>query len=113
MADYENGRHAAPVSLKVNKESTLKKTVGDVYRNHGMRGFYRGSLPPLFGSMMYRSSQFAIPEFFYTRFEGNSLMMTPIPGAGGIQLRTVAGGISAGIFRAIVECPFEYSKVRG
>ena len=39
-------------------------------------------------------------------------MTTAIPGFGGIQLRTLTGGIAAGIFRAIVECPFEYSKVR-
>ena len=40
-------------------------------------------------------------------------MMSQIPLTGGIQLRTLAGGLSAGVFRAIVECPFEYSKVRG
>ena len=84
-----------------------------MYKADGVTGFYRGALPPFFGSCVYRSSQFAIAEMFYTRFEGNETMMTQIPGSGGIQLRTVAGGVSAGIFRAIVECPFEYSKVRG
>ena len=37
-----------------------------------------------FGSIMYRSSQFAIAEMFYTKFEGNQFMMTQIPGSGGI-----------------------------
>lgn len=40
-------------------------------------------------------------------------MTRQIPYSGEIELRTVAGGVCAGIFRAIVECPFEYSKVRG
>lgn len=62
---------------------------------------------------MYRSSQFAIAELFYTKFEGNPVMTKAIPYSGGIELRTVFGGVSAGIFRAIVECPFEYTKVRG
>ena len=89
------------------------KTAGDVWKNEGVRGFYKGALPPFFGSILYRSSQFAIAELFYTKFEGNEFMMTAIPGSGGIQLRSVFGGMSAGAFRALVECPFEYSKVRG
>ena len=53
------------------KESTLLKTSKDVFANEGIRSFYKGALPPFFGSIMYRSSQFAIAELFYTKFEGN------------------------------------------
>jgi len=47
------------------------KTAGNVWRNEGVRGFYKGAMPPFFGSILYRSSQFAIAELFYTKFEGN------------------------------------------
>jgi len=63
-------------------ESSMLKTVANVYRNEGgIMGFYRGALPPFFGSMFYRSSQFAIAEAFYTYFEGNAFMSTEL-GAG-------------------------------
>ena len=53
------------------KDSSVIKTAKDVYRADGIRGFYRGALPPFFGSIIYRSSQFAIAEMFYDFFEGN------------------------------------------
>ena len=32
---------------------------------------------------------------------------------GGIQYRVIAGGVTGATVRALVECPFEYAKVKG
>ena len=77
-----------------------------------MKGFYRGMVPPLIGATMYRSSQFASYEAVYTRWGHDETMMRQIPGLGGLEIRVPAGGVVAGTCRAIIECPFEYSKVR-
>jgi len=65
-------------------ESTLKRTISSIYSSEGLVGFYRGAIPPFFGSCMYRSSQWAIAEGFVQYFEGNNFMMTQIPMTGGI-----------------------------
>jgi hypothetical protein len=48
----------------------------------------------------------------YTKLEKNDSYMKEIPLTGGIQYRVLMGGISAGIVRSLVECPFEYAKVK-
>ena len=40
-------------------------------------------------------------------------MTTLVPYCGGLEYRVIASGIIAGTARAVVECPFEYAKVRG
>lgn len=44
------------------------ETVKTVYQKEGFIGFYRGCIPPFFGSLMYRSSQFAILDAIYTKY---------------------------------------------
>ena len=39
-------------------------------------------------------------------------MRWQVPGTQGIELRVLGGGIVSGMTRALVECPFEYSKVK-
>ncbi len=89
-----------------------------------MAGLYRGWLPPLWGSSVYRSLQFAVFEALYTKWGGpagspKSAPVDPnfwgrreIPYTGGIQMRVVAGGFVAATARAVMESPVEYAKVR-
>ncbi len=43
----------------------------------------------------------------------NPKMTKEIPHTGGIQPRVLLGGFVAGMARSVMECPFEYAKVRG
>jgi hypothetical protein len=86
--------------------------VKSVYCKQGIVGFYRGSVPVFFGSIIYRSSQFAIVETIYTLFQNNEVMTKKIPLTGGVEPRIICGGMVAAVARSIVECPFEYAKVK-
>jgi solute carrier family 25 carnitine/acylcarnitine transporter 20/29 len=83
-----------------------------VWREEGLRGFYRGSLPPFFGSVAFRSLQFSCFEMVYTYLEGNPSMTKPIPNSFGLQPRVILGGLAAALVRSIIENPFEYAKVK-
>eukprot|EP00794_Sanderia_malayensis_P016179 gene16179-17805_t len=76
----------------------------------GIRGLYRGCVPPLWGSGIYRSTQFAVFEGVYTYFDGFG--KTEIPLTGGLQLRVLLGGAAASTARSIIETPLELAKVR-
>ena len=83
-----------------------------VYERGGLIGFYRGIVPPFIGSTIYRSLQFSAFEAVYTKCETHESTKTVIPFTGGIQIRVILGGIASATARAIVECPFEYAKVK-
>ena len=59
-------------------------TVKRVYAREGAIGFYRGCIPPFFGSIIYRSLQFSVYEMFYTKWENDQKMKQTIPLSGGI-----------------------------
>ena len=88
-------------------------TVKSVMRHEGPIGFYRGFYPPFVGSILYRSTQFSVFEAFYTRWESDKAMRKEIPYTFGLEWRTLCSGIMAGSARTLVECPFEYAKVKG
>ena len=48
----------------------------------------------------------------YTKFENDENKKKTIPFTNGIQYRVLFGGLTAGFVRAMVECPFEYAKVK-
>lgn len=83
--------------------TTLKK--------QGIRGLYRGAIPPLCGSGVYRSVQFAVFESVYT-YSDTQLGRWEIPCTGGLQMRVLFGGLCASTARAIIETPLELAKVR-
>ena len=56
---------------KTNMFQSFTKTV----REQGIKGLYRGCLPPIFGSGIYRSAQFAAFEGMYT-FLGDNYSST-------------------------------------
>jgi len=86
------------------------QTLRSVWRNEGLVGLYRGWLPPLWGSSVYRSLQFAVYEALYTKWD-NPQMNASIPYTAGVQLRVVTAGLVAATSRAIIESPVEYAKV--
>ena len=100
-------------TLKAFEGKGLVFTINSIFKAEGLKGFYRGCLPPLMGSSFFRALQFAVFEALYTRWEHSDLMKSEVPFSKGLQLRVIFGGICAGTARSIVECPFEYTKVQG
>ena len=90
---------------------TMMRSFVKTVQELGIRGLYRGWLPPFCGSIIFRSSQFAMFEAVYTYLD-SSFACREIPMTGGVQLRVIAGGVGAGTIRAIIETPLEYAKVR-
>jgi len=87
------------------------KTISTTFKTQGVKGFYRGCIPPLWGSGIYRSTQFAVFEAAYT-FMDNDMMRSEIPGTFGVQLRVIAAGFCGSTARAVIECPLELAKTR-
>ncbi|KAI9023111.1 mitochondrial substrate carrier family protein S-like protein [Hyaloraphidium curvatum] len=98
-----------------------------VYRTEGLRGLYRGWWPPLWGSAVFRSVQFAVFEGLFTHWgavddpaapkgtrqaaPNETWWTTEVPGTGGMQRRVLAAAVAASTARSVVECPVEYAKV--
>lgn len=96
----------------MGKSQGYIKTVQNVLNTEGGMSLYRGALSAATGSVVFRATGFAVFELFFTRWEKDPTMTKTIPFTGGIELRTVVAGVASGSFRAILECPFEYAKVR-
>lgn len=86
------------------------KAFAKTVKTQGIRGLYRGCIPPLWGSGIYRSSQFAVFEALYTYFNGFG--RRELPFTGGLQIRVLIAGVAASTTRAIIETPLELAKVR-
>ena len=83
-----------------------------IVKDQGFKGFYKGALAAGSGSIVYRATGFSVFELFFTKWEQSESMRRKIPYSGDLELRTAAAGFLSGSFRAILECPFEYIKVR-
>lgn len=66
----------------------------------------------MLGSVIFRSVQFSSYEAFFTATNNNEFVKNKIPFSGGIEWRVVLGGVFSGTCRAVLECPFEYAKVK-
>lgn len=56
--------------------SGLLGTIKRVYQVDGLIGYYRGFWPPFFGSILYRSAQFAFFEAAFTACEKVDVLRT-------------------------------------
>ena len=92
--------------------ATLTSTTRSIYKTEGLRGFYKGALPPLLGSIVFRSLQFSVFESVYTYLQNTEKTLKTIPHTMGLQYRVVIAGVTASLARAVVESPFEYAKVK-
>lgn len=86
--------------------------IKNIYTTKGVVGFFPGWIPPLCGSMFYRSAQFAAYEAAYTKFEHVERLRRVIPHTAGLEVRILAAGVFSGTVRSMIECPFEYIKVK-
>ena len=96
------------MSKEVGYVETLKK----VYSSEGALTLYKGAWAAGIGSVVFRATGFSVFELFFTRWEHTDFMRKAIPFTGGLELRVVTAGWLSGSFRAVLECPFEYAKVK-
>ena len=86
-------------------------TIKKIYTSEGPFGFYRGCIPPMIGGAFFRGLQFGVFEAFMTASQDNEMVKSKVPILN-TELRIILGGIASVTSRAIIECPFEYAKVR-
>jgi solute carrier family 25 carnitine/acylcarnitine transporter 20/29 len=91
---------------------SAKASVRKTFELEGFKGFYRGAVPVLFGSMFYRALQFGAFYGALHKTEGMSSLDVVLPMTSETTLRTVFCGVCGATFRAVFETPFEYIKVR-
>jgi solute carrier family 25 carnitine/acylcarnitine transporter 20/29 len=88
-----------------NAVNSLIKTL----RAQGIYGLYRGATPQFIGSMAFRSTQFGVYNSVHGYLD-TPLGRTQIPLI--TEVRVVAGGMMAGLGRALLETPIDYWKIR-
>jgi solute carrier family 25 carnitine/acylcarnitine transporter 20/29 len=103
------------IKTRMQTTSSLSavETFKTVWTQQGVRGLYHGALPPLLGSTLYRSAQFAVFEGLYTKCSMKGILQDEIPHTKGTKVATVFSSIVASTCRSIIESPIEYLKVRG
>jgi solute carrier family 25 carnitine/acylcarnitine transporter 20/29 len=94
------------------RNSGFLETVRRVHQTEGFRGFYRGFIPPLFGSMAYRGVLFSAYSGTYSMCESVPILHEPIPGTGGLRPSVLLGALAAAVARASIESPLDFIKVR-
>jgi solute carrier family 25 carnitine/acylcarnitine transporter 20/29 len=105
------------IKTKMQADANFKnlntlQTILKINRNTGWRGFYAGSFPPLIGSALFRSVQFASysTTYAYFREEDHFLRQNKLFG---VEARVFVGGIVSGTCRALIESPLDLVKTRG
>ncbi|XP_052776716.1 mitochondrial substrate carrier family protein L-like [Mya arenaria] len=93
------------------EKTGLFQTLTKTLRSQGVIGLYRGCIPPLWGSGIYRSVQFAVFEGVYTLLNEPNFNFE-IPLTAGLQPRVIIAGAVASTSRAIIETPLEFAKIK-
>jgi len=96
----------------VYAKMTTFNAAKEIWKTDGFTGFFKGITGPMFGSSIFRSVQFASYEAFYGYADKHEYLKVHIPLSGGLEIRVIFGGIISGTSRALIECPFEFMKVR-
>ena len=99
-------------SHQMNKATGSIQASKAIFKHHGILGFYKGIVPPFFGTSVHTSVMFSVFEALNTKWQHDPILTTKIPLSGGLEKRTVLAGMISGIARALVENPFEYAKVK-
>jgi len=88
------------------------RTFRTVIKHEGFFALYKGLLPPLIGSGIFRSVQFSVYNSMWTWLADKSGMRHEIPGLGGLETRVVVAGVIAATARCVIETPLELVKIR-
>jgi solute carrier family 25 carnitine/acylcarnitine transporter 20/29 len=94
----------------------MSATIRQIFSTDGALGFYRGCIPPMWGSAVYRSAQFAVYDLLYSEGEGVPALRTHVDPLGvgcEMELRVPLAGFCGATARTVLESPIEYAKVKG
>lgn len=98
--------------MKLGMVASFKR----LWAEEGVRGLYRGILPPLFGSSVFRAIQFSVYGGAYRALGEEpalaATMTSTVPFSGGLQWRVLAAGVASATARTFIETPLELVKVR-
>lgn len=88
-----------------------------MWRQEGFASFFHGCVPPLWGSMMYRSVMLSAYEFAFTKLdkecEEESFMKSELSPWLPLRPMVVVSSVFASSMRGVLESPIEYAKVMG
>lgn len=95
------------------KGKNMVQSMIQLQKTKGFSGFYQGVSSPLLGSSIFRAAQFSVFEAVFTFLDEKRSPINnyTIPFTFGLQIKVLTAGFVSGSVRAILECPFEYSKV--
>lgn len=94
------------------KTTSVLQSVRYIYVKDGIRGFYRGFIPPLLGSIAFRGVQFGTYASTYACCCQYPLLASDIPYTGGLRMNVLVGAWVAAGARSVIETPLEFIKVR-
>jgi len=98
-------------------KSTAVQVARVMYSQEGVRAFFRGCLPPLWGSMVYRGLMMSGYEYSFTFIEkeygADSFMKREISPYLPLRPIVVVSAFFAASCRGVFESPIEYAKVMG
>ncbi len=87
-------------------------TMRQVVQKQGFLALYKGLLPPLAGSMVFRSIQFSSYIGTYVALKDTEALTRPVHVLGDMQLRVVLAALASASVRTLIETPLEHVKVR-
>ncbi|KAG2212539.1 hypothetical protein INT46_010020, partial [Mucor plumbeus] len=98
--------------LQTQHYDSIAACIKQTYKEEGVRGFFRGVLPPLITVSIIKSISFSVYEnskvfcksHYPAIFDQNTMLST-------MGVSTLAGSVS-GAFIAMLSCPFELVKVQ-
>jgi len=92
--------------------TSMLQSIRQIFADDGPIVFYRGCIPPLWGSAVYRSAQFAVYDLVYALLQEQPALRETVPGTG-MELRVPLAGVAGATARTVLESPIEYAKVKG
>jgi solute carrier family 25 (mitochondrial carnitine/acylcarnitine transporter), member 20/29 len=90
----------------------MVRTFKDVIRREGFMALYKGLIPPLVGSTIFRSIQFGVYNAAYTFMKDWEPARSHIPFSAGVEWRVILAGICSSSARSVIETPLEVIKIR-
>ena len=93
-------------------DATFRQTVAGTFRTDGLRGFYRGFVLPLLGSMLYRGAGFSAYSGAYSACSEIPFLQRDIPFTGGLKPCVLVGAMASAMTRATIESPLDFIKLR-
>ena len=97
---------------KAYENATFFQTVSRAYQSEGIRCFYKGFIPPLVGSMVYRGAGFSAYSGAYSACSEIPALQADIPYTGGLKPCVLVGALASSIVRATIESPLDFVKLR-